>query len=388
MIPVLFLIMSAVYAQSAESPVPNMDNTVKALAQTMHGKLIEKKAQKIAVGQFFYQGTLCPLSAYWANQLTGELVNNSNRPYLVLSERPQTADWVIAGEILVMPDMIRIYTRLIRSEDRAIEAVCYANLERLPGLLQMLVSSGGSSGSGASVAMDEWEPDSWDQPVPYEISVESPVVLSRTLHGENDEDFFLIVPDRDGRLVMETTGRMDTRMEFYTANSRALLSENDDGGSGSNARIGYTVRAGSRYIAIVRGYSNDTTGNYGFRAHFSDAIVDEYEPDNDQSQAKMIEIVTTQVHTFTDGDDVDWVKFQVARSGRHVIRVGGVNSNDLDTTIQLFDEDHSAMAENDDGGENLSSLLSIRLMDGTYYLRVRCLDDDPDQPYSIRIDAE
>jgi hypothetical protein len=48
----------------------------------------------------------------------------------------------------------------------------------------------------------------------------------------------------------------------------------------------------------------------------------------------------------------------------------------------------NSIGEDDDGGDNLDSRLSIRLNTGFYYLKIRCLDDEPDQPYTVSIQAE
>jgi hypothetical protein len=85
---------------------------------------------------------------------------------------------------------------------------------------------------------------------------------------------------------------------------------------------------------------------------------------------------------------VDWVKFQVSRAGPYVILAKGVNSNYLDTYIELYDSNHNSIAANDDGGEYYDSRLSIDLQTGTYYLSIRTLDDEPDEPYSVSISAE
>jgi hypothetical protein len=239
--------------------------------------------------------------------------------------------------------------------------------------------------------MDSYEPDSFDAPVPYEIGVnESAQTMDRTLHN-SDEDFFLLIPENDGRLTMETTGNVDTYMEFYNADTREKLSEDDDGGSRSNARIRYNVQAGKRYIAKVRGYGNSDTGPYGFRAYLQvqvRLVPDEYEPDDDSSSAKLIEIGKPQQHTFHTPNDIDWVKFEITRPGRYTIRARGVNSNRLDTYIELFNSNLVLIGEDDDGGDILDSRLSMRLENGLYYLKVYCLDDDIDQPYTISIEAE
>jgi hypothetical protein len=188
---------------------------------------------------------------------------------------------------------------------------------------------------------------------------------------------------------METTGRMDTYMELYDAETREMLEENDDGGEGNNARIRYSVQGGQRYIVKVRGYSSSETGSYAFRAYLpSQARLapDEYEPDDDSSSASLIDIGKPQQHTFHTGDDVDWVKFQVTHAGRYTIRARGVNSDRLDTYMELFDANLNSIAEDDDGGDNLDSRISQQLGNGLYYLKVWCLDDEPGQPYTISVE--
>jgi hypothetical protein len=139
----------------------------------------------------------------------------------------------------------------------------------------------------------------------------------------------------------------------------------------------------------VRGYSGET-GSYGFRAYLIERVrinPDEFENDDESSSASEIAVGEPQQHTFSSGDDVDWVKFQIFQSGRYVIRARGVNTSRLDTYIELYDQDFNLIDENDDGGDNLDSLLSVQLRSGTYYLKVECLDEDPNQPYTISITA-
>jgi len=375
---------------AASSPVPQMDDAVKGLAADINRKLVEKKAASIVVGQFTFQDGVPSFSAYWNNQLTGEVSNISNRPYTVFSGGQSNAEWTITGEIVEAADIVRVYSRLLRTADRAIEASFFTSFQRNEFISEMLVVNN-SGGRSSSTARDSREPDSWDNPVPYEIGVdESAAAMSRSLHSGEDEDFFLLVPARDGRLVMETTGSTDTMMEFYDADSRDSLESNDDGGSSYNARIRYNVQAGRRYIAKVTGYSG-ATGAYSFRAYLpvqAQIAPDEFEPDNESSAAKTIEPGTSQRRTFHNGNDVDWVKFEAASSGRYIIRTRGVNSNRLDTYIELFNSNLVSIAEDDDGGDSLSSRISRQLEAGLYYLKIWCLDDDPDQPYTLSIERE
>jgi len=321
------------------------------------------------------------------------LANKPNKSYIILSAGTAGAEWTISGEIIDTDNaVIRLYTRLIRADNKAVEASFYFDFEKNQQIIGLLSSGGSQGGRSSSVAADSLEPDAFEAPVPYELGAEADAqVVNRTLHN-GDEDFFLLIPANDGQLLMETTGSIDTYMEFYNAETRDRLASNDDGGSGGNARIRYRVEAGKRYIAKVRGCDSYDTGSYGFRAYFQ-ALVrlsppDEYEDDDDSSSAKQIQIGTSQQHTFHTPDDVDWVKFQITQPGRYVIRAKGVNSNRLDTNIELYDSNLNLIGEDDDGGENLDSRLSMRLENGLYYLKIECYDDNPDQPYTVSVTAE
>jgi len=396
-ITALILAITSVHAQgsgqiqSSERNVGSfnstLDTAVKTAADGLNKKLIEGNAGKVAVEQFAYRGSAVALGSYWVNQLTGELANIPNRSYVILSGGPAGADWTISGEIIEAADTIRLYTRLIRAENRAVEASFYSDFERNEQINRMLLPGESQSSRSSSVSIDSMEPDSFDDPVLYEIGADdSAQVVNRTLHN-GDEDFFLLIPENDGQLTMETTGSVDTYIEFYNAETRERLGQNDDGGSGNNARFRYGVQAGKRYIVKVRGYESGDTGSYGFRAYQVRLAQDEYEPDNDPASAKQIETGTSQQHTFHSYNDEDWVKFQITQPGRYIIRTRGINSNRLDTCIELFDSNLNLIDEDDDGGESLDSLLSPRLENGLYYLRVRCISD-PDQPYTISIEQD
>ncbi|MCL2127631.1 MAG: hypothetical protein FWH38_05195 [Treponema sp.] len=259
----------AVYAQNTGGQVQQMDASVKNIADELNKKLAEVKAAKIALGQFIYGESIPSLGDYWANQLAEELTNTPDRSYAVLSRESPGAEWTISGEIVEVVDVIRVYIRLVRSESRTNEAAFHSDYERNVSLIQML--SGDNSrvgGSPSPVPRDAYESDSWDNPVPFETGAdENNPVMNRTLHNGNDEDFFLLIPAGDGRLLMETAGSIDTYMELYDAETAELLDEDDDSGSSYNARIRYNVQAGHRYIAKVRGYDSGDTGHYSFRAY-------------------------------------------------------------------------------------------------------------------------
>jgi hypothetical protein len=385
---VFFFALSVLYGQNTGDPLPGLDSAVKELAGNINRTLAAEKVQKIAMGQFIYRNSAPVFGFYWAAQLVEELTNIPGRSFEVFGGGSAEAEWMISGEIIDMAATIRVYTRILRRGSGSVAASMHSDFQRNEFFVEML--SGG--GSSSSVARDMYEPDSQSSPLAVEVGTDAAApVINRTIHDRLDEDFFLLAPDKDGALTMETTGGLDTRMELYDAVSGDKLGENDDGGSEANAWIRQRVSAGGKYIAKVRGYDGDETGSYGFRAYLAEQVrtaPDEYENDDEFVSAKDINIGAPQQHTFTTGDDVDWVKFEITQPGSYTIRARGVNSNRLDTCMELFDSDRKSINEDDDGGENYDSRLSLRLQAGIYYLSVNCLDDEPDQPYMINITAE
>ncbi|MDR2069776.1 MAG: DVUA0089 family protein [Spirochaetaceae bacterium] len=391
-----FLILPVtLYGQHQVNPLPELDNAVRNIAIDLSKRIPAAGAQKIALGQWSYRNSIPPLGSYWAVQLTEELTNLPGRGFVLISGGPAGAggstgaDMMISGEIVEVAGIIRIYTRLIRTGSNTIEGSLHSDFEGTQNLLALLLNRG--DGNSSSSSWDAYEVDSREHPVSVEIAAaENGPPVNRTIHDSNDADYFLLIPDRDGALVMETTGDMDTVMYFFDADSDRSLAENDDGGSGENARIRHTVRAGGRYIARIGGYS-DSTGSYGFRAYLIEQIridPDEYESDDDFASAKTISIGTPQQHSFHSGSDVDWVTFEIRQAGHYTIRARGINSSRLDTYIELYDSNRSYMDENDDGGDDLDAFLRVNLQPGVYYVKVECLDDEPTAPYTILLQAE
>jgi hypothetical protein len=383
------ILAAALYGQSQENPLPDLDSAVKDLAANISKRIPAGADQRAVVGQWTYRNSIPSLGSYWAAQLTEELTNLPDRTFVLVSTGAAGslgANLMISGEIIEIAGFIRIYTRILRTGANEIETVLHWDFAAAPNLIALLLGGG----TAPSVSWDSCEIDSWENPLAVEISAagDGPPI-NRTLHDGEDGDYFLLEPDRDGALVMETTGDMDTIMEFFDADSESSLAENDDGGGGGNARIRHRVAAGGRYIARVSAYG-DGTGPYGFRVYLIEQIhidPDEYENDDDFSLAKAIRIGTPQQHSFHSGSDVDWLSFEVLRAGYYTIRARGLNSR-LDTYIELYDSSHAYIDEDDDGGDDLDACLSVHLQPGTYYLKAACLDNEPEEPYTITLQAE
>jgi hypothetical protein len=375
--------------EPSEGPSVRLDSAVKSLAAELQKKISAEGNPKIALGQWVYGYTVPPLGFYWAAQLAGELANIQNRSFTLVSGESGGVDWTVSGEIIETLGAIRVYTRLIRSAGQSIEASFHADFEA-DDYFAYFAGMFSSDGDSFSQIRDPYERDGLENPLAVEIASgeDDALIIRRTIHSENDEDFFLLAPTQDGALTIETTGNMDAYIILYDAASLEQLAYDDDSGDSSNARIRRQVDLGNRYIAKVGGYDGGGEGIYGFRAWMSEIIrlpADEYEDDDLIDYAKDISPGIPQQHSFTTGDDVDWVKFQVEQAGSYTISARGVNSSGLDTYIELYDDDLNSLGYDDDSGEDYDSSLSLRLQAGTYYLKVECFDSESDQPYTISV---
>ena len=377
LILVFAIAMGPAYAQDS---VLQIDNAVKTLAGNINRKLIEERALTVAIGQFTFNGTIPPLGVYLANQLGEELANMPNRSFTIISGGSAAADQIISGEIVEIAGNIRVYARLIRQNNRSVTAVFHLDFERNAAITGMLASGRGHS---SYVPIDEYEIDSWENPVSYEIGEnESVQVMNRSIHDEDDEDFFLLLPDRDGRLVMETTGDTDTYMDFFDAVTRVKLAEDDDGGRGTNARIRINVQAGKRYIAKVRGFA-DSTGYYGFRAFYSTPRASDNSWENPIAYAiGDNQNVPVTSRTINDEDDEDFFLLLPARNGRLVMETTG----NIDTYMEFYNADtRELLDDDDDSGASYNARIRYEVQAGKRYIvKVRCFGEDDTGPYGFR----
>jgi hypothetical protein len=77
-----------------------------------------------------------------------------------------------------------------------------------------------------------------------------------------EEDLFTFTAAKDGQYIIDTAGNTDVVMKLFGPDQpTSLIAEDDDGGSGTNARIVAKLVAGN-YFVQVRHYSKTRTGNY------------------------------------------------------------------------------------------------------------------------------
>jgi TolB-like protein len=205
----------------------------------------------------------------------------------------------------------------------------------------------------------------------------------------DDEDWYLAeVPEGGAQVVIYTESSLDTFLTIYNADG-TRIAEDDDSGQGNNARVMVNLPAGPFYIKASLYSGSSSRGPYTLFTGIREPVAqDAYEPDNQLSQAKDIEVGQSQTRNFSDAGDVDWVRLRITRAGRYGIRARGENSGNLDTYLELLDASEVVIAEDDDGGRDLDAYLSQELQPGTYYIKVTTLERDPQGNYILSVAAE
>jgi hypothetical protein len=347
-------------------------------ARTLGNQILQSlsslpEGARIRLGLFSFEGGESSLGVYWRNQLSSILSGAANRNFIILTDTGE--DYSLQGDILLIGNTLRIYTRLIKPQDSSVITTWNTDLGLTP-LTEALIASSQDS-SSSSVRRDSYEPDSRDAPVPLEIGGSG---ISRTIH-QGDEDWFRVQIDTSGILILETDSSIDTYLELYAGDSgsSSKLASNDDGGRSLNARLEYFVEAGKTYIAKVRGVGGDT-GTYRLTAVFNAQPADSAEPNDTKETATSVTLDTPVTANFASASDVDWYKLEAPEEGG-VLTV--YTEGNMDTEITLYDEAGSILAEDDDSGSRWNARVSIQTAGGTLYIRVIEVDGDRG-PYTLQ----
>jgi hypothetical protein len=268
----MFVLLKALALFSQESAVENLarlDEVTSKLGNLIGGRLetVEKDAV-VRVGNFTLHGSNSTLGTYWSQQLLGVLLERTGRGYSLASPGaavPSPQAYLLSGEILPIENVIRIYTRLSGLRDGRLFGSWTTDLQRnnYTSLLIRSVSSPPSSRESI-VFPDAWEPDGRENPLTVETGGQR---IERSIHDGEDADWFTVTADHPGTLVFETFGEdLDTLMKLY--DGETLIEEDDDGGSGNNAKITVHAEGGKTFLVMVKGYDRSETGNYRFQARY------------------------------------------------------------------------------------------------------------------------
>jgi len=178
---------------------------------------------------------------------------------------------------------------------------------------------------------------------------------------------FPFTPNRSGTWEFRTSdnGDSDPMLEIYDSNRR-LLDSDDDGGDGLNALITINLEAGQTYYIAAKFWWGGT-GDFVLTArHMGGA--------NELPGGGG----TVQVNGETE------FAFVPSQSGRWEFRTS--NNGNSDPVLEIYDSNRRMIAEDDDGGDGLNSLISIDLNAGsTYYVVAKTWWGDSGGSYTLTV---
>lgn len=318
---------------------------------------------------------------YWNKHVSNNLSKLENRRFLIITSNQAETDYTLDGLMLLIGNTLRIYTQLIRVQDAALMDTWVTDFVVTPFIQTLLPGFAAAPSApipsypSSGVAPDEYEPDSMDYPVFIE---HGEPWLERTFH-EGDEDWFMVIPDKDGILILETAGDTDTYMTLYDAETGLELAQDDNSGEHYNAYIEYKVEAGKVYIVEV--WSFDETGVYQFRASIEEAPADaSIEPNNSMDEATLIEVGEQINGYFQFSSDLDWYRINAEAGAYLIIYTNG----SMDTFITAYDQAGNELASDDDLGSGFNArLMLIVPLDGVVYVEVSEYDE-AEGSYTLR----
>ena len=185
--------------------------------------------------------------------------------------------------------------------------------------------------------------------------VTSGMAVDGNIEIEDDEDWFSIVVTGPGTLRAVTTGSTDTIGALYD-NDGMELPINNNGGTGTNFDLSYSITTAGTYYIEVGGFS---MGEYSLTVTFTPAT--------------MVTSGTPVTGNLETNNDEDW--FSIVVTGPGTLRAATTGSTD--TVGTLYDSNGDELATANDGGTGTNFDVSYNVATaGTYYIKVSSFRSD------------
>ncbi|GBC77222.1 putative subtilase-type serine protease [bacterium HR08] len=208
-----------------------------------------------------------------------------------------------------------------------------------------------------------------------------------TLDPTGDVDFFSFQAAAGQRVRVDIAAKRltppsaaDTVVALFDSSGRKLA-ENDDRASGQlDSLLEFTLPAPGRYFFSVRDFGNKGGPAFTYEATVTltggaPTRLNESEPNNTFAQAQTITPDVILVGRLDPAGDVDIFAFTASAGQRLTVDINArtlTPPSEADTVVTLFDNNGAQLAENDDAGSSLDSLLTFDIpRTGRYFVRIR-----------------
>ncbi|MDR1894218.1 MAG: DVUA0089 family protein [Spirochaetales bacterium] len=285
--------------------------------------------------------------------------------------------YTIEGTGLVVLNRLQLSLTLKKQPENQtirVENAAIPHSTEIQGLLQSVAAASAAGG-------DAFEPNNTSASA-YPLN---PGRYQAGFSEGGDQDWFSFQLTSEALVTLGTEGILDTTIELFNSSGTSIGS-NDDGGEDYNARLVSILSPGT-YRFMIKAYSSETTGNYTFFFETGVVVLDTYEPNNSQSQAKTWALSQgrTLSLSFLPSGDQDWFKLDFTGL---TISPGSYlsiwTSSDMDTRLDIY-QGGNLIAEDDDGGEDYNASVSFFLEGNlnNYYVFARPYSESTTGPYQL-----
>jgi proteasome lid subunit RPN8/RPN11 len=207
-------------------------------------------------------------------------------------------------------------------------------------------------------------------------------IAGRIAAGE--DYWFSVRSNRDGIIIVETTGNTDTYIDVYNSAYSFMLAD-DDSGDGKNARVEFNANANQTYFVKLRAYSRSGSGSYRIHSYFQERIQETapvfelvipleepLPPDTDRNTERSRAVSFTEaeektVYLYGGLNESRWYAFEVTDEEVDlVIYTKGI----MNSFLYLYDSFGNLITMDDDSGEDHNALISGIFEAGIYYIEV------------------
>lgn len=217
----------------------------------------------------------------------------------------------------------------------------------------------------------QWETAQQGGPDPTPLTVGAPP-SSAAIGAAGEVDLYSFAVPAAGSYTIETQGQTDVVVSLHGPNNlAAFVTEDDDSGAGSNARIVSTLSPGT-YFLRVRHYSVSATGTYSISVQAATVSI----PPIAVNGPALAGVIAT-------ANESDLYTFNAATAGLYTVETEG----NTDTLLSLFGPNSQTafIAQDDDSGIGFNGRIVSSLQPGNYFARVRHYSNTSTGPYSIRV---
>ncbi len=202
----------------------------------------------------------------------------------------------------------------------------------------------------------------------------------------SDVDWYKITaPDSPQLITIQTLSGMDTQLEVFGPNSSSIsIGSDDDGGNDSNAKLMFPSEPDAVYYIKVEGYDGDNVRPYKLGMNSESYEIPEDEPNNSFDSAIQLDFGDEYESGLMPSTDVDYFRIELPQNIESSSSVSFQTTGGLDTQIELYDDDHIFLTENDDSGEENNALASTMAGDNEHiFVKVTGYDSEDVGTYSL-----